>query len=1236
MSHHLDEEYSRKIMGLLLLPDLAMIKSLLLLSTFLSSGCLGFNICLEDTANGAVFEGALTACKDCHYAMDLIEDCDSLHGEDSFALNPDTGTLKLYGFLPSNYQNFSERFKRICVHVTAKSKIPVRYGLHSTRLNITLFVPKQDCSSLQTMSHDDARIFSEDRDIAVEVMWNSLVVEPCFQPGAEIVKLADYMPLSLRKSCAVSYGLQDSSKIFDLDPLTGHMIAVSTFCVSELLHAVDFTVALSCPESSILSGLYHIRLVLIGRKKPESNKLIKNLELNQANVLRDGPGSRYRRAVFNNPPSFPVRQFFQIVPEEVDPGFVFATITASDPDQGDAGRLTYSLLATKDGRSQTMFAVDPGTGVLRTTKRLDRETMAEHYFRLIARDSGKPSRTAEALLTIHVKDINDHKPVFESARYSEPVSEGIGIGTTILTVRASDEDSEVNGDIEYSILNEQEVGHIFEIDPYSGSITTKAMIDREQQEIYQLEILATDSAQDEARQTATAIVEIVVLDENDNRPQFSNALYVVDVREDIDFTRLPVIARIHASDADAGSNGVVRYSITGGNLMNTFLIDSTSGELSVAAMLDYEKMQVHRVNVRAQDNGSPPRSNTTTVIVRVLDVNDNDPKFDMPLYQESVLENIPVGKTILRLRAYDADFGAENVIEYSIKEAIEGMPIAVNNATGAVYTVAALDREHQSHYQFQVEARDHGVPARTATATVEITVRDVNDNAPVFNPSVYYEVVSEEALPGMPVVTVTAQDADENENARITYAIKSGNDLGSFNIISQMGYGLISIAQALSYKQQSRYVLVVTASDNAHNASATVFINVSDANLHRPFFVRTPYNFRIKEDAAVGSVVYNVTAVDQDSGDNARITYTMQENKEFTINPDSGEVILQQVLDREEVTGYMLTVTATDHGHPPKSDTTDIEIMVLDANDNAPKFLAPSYSGRVDEDAQIGTSILVVSAVDLDTLLNGRIRYTFDGGDSGNGDFMIDPTLGIVRTAKELDRERTAEYHLRLFAVDRGEPEHSTPVNVTIIVDDVNDNAPQFLSANILFFINENSPIGSTVGVVMATDQDQGANAEIEYTIVGGADADSFLLTSEPQNLSAVITTLTDLDFESEKKEYRISIRARSFHLFSDATVKILVQDMNDNIPQLKDFVIVFNNYKDFFHSGHVGRIPAFDPDVSDKLQYRFISGNQANLLHLDEETGFVRLDSRLNSDMATNGTLKVSVTGTVACKVIL
>ena len=483
-------------------------------------------------------------------------------------------------------------------------------------------------------------------------------------------------------------------------------------------------------------------------------------------------------------------------------------------------------------------------------------------------------------------------------------------------------------------------------------------------------------------------------------------------------------------------------------------------------------------------------------------------------------------------------------------------------------------------------------------------------------------------MPGTPVVYVTALDADEDEHARVTYTLSSGNVRGAFNIISQMGQGLITVARILNYKEQTRYILTVTASDPGNLVdTATVFINVSDANTYRPVFQDTPYTVRVEEDTRVSTSIFQVVATDLDSGDNARITYSLDENDSFQIDPTSGELSVKQPLDREKTPSYTLSVTATDHGRPVKGDTADIEITVIDVNDNDPKFLEAVYSGRVDEDAFVGTSILTVSATDEDISLNGMVRYTFEGGYSGGGDFTVDPTLGIVRTAHELDRERMSHYELRAFAVDRGTPERSASINVMITVRDVNDNAPQFQTSNIDLFIRENSPIGSIVDSILAVDPDEGLNADVKYSIVGGLDADAFSLVTE-KNQPAIITTLVEVDYESNKNIYNIIVRARSFHLFSDATITIHVQDINDNVPHLKDFVIIFNNYQDHFPTGNIGRIPAHDPDVNDELEYRFVSGNQAGLLHLDERTGYLRLDSRLNSDVPTNGTLQVSVTG--------
>jgi cadherin EGF LAG seven-pass G-type receptor 1 len=406
-----------------------------------------------------------------------------------------------------------------------------------------------------------------------------------------------------------------------------------------------------------------------------------------------------------------------------------------------------------------------------------------------------------------------------------------------------------------------------------------------------------------------------------------------------------------------------------------------------------------------------------------------------------------------------------------------------------------------------------------------------------------------------------------------------------------------------------------------------VFINISDANTYRPMFQGTPYQVHVDEDKPIGSSIYKVYATDNDVGENARITYSMDDNEAFQIDPITGEIIIKQTLNRETISGYTIAISATDHGRPAQSDSTDVEIAIDDVNDNAPRFTDPEYSGHILEDAFIGTSVLTIQARDADVGLNGRLRYTFEGGNSGAGDFRLDPVLGILRVNKELDRERVAQYELIAYAIDRGTPEQSTSVVIDIQVDDVNDNAPQFQASNLDMFIRENSPIGSTVGTVSAIDPDDGVNAEIEYSIKNDRDGEDFQLSYRPYE-AAIITTAIELDYEGARREYVITVRARSFHLFRDTTITIHVQDTNDNVPQLQDFIIIFNNYKDHFPTGEIGRIPAHDPDEYDELKYTFVSGNQANLIHLNKFTGMIRLDPRLNSDVPMNATLQVSVDG--------
>ena len=219
------------------------------------------------------------------------------------------------------------------------------------------------------------------------------------------------------------------------------------------------------------------------------------------------------------------------------------------------------------------------------------------------------------------------------------------------------------------------------------------------------------------------------------------------------------------------------------------------------------------------------------------------------------------------------------------------------------------------------------------------------------------------------------------------------------------------------------------------------------------------------------------------------------------------------------------------------------------------------------------------------------MRYVLlavDGVDAETGPFTLDATSGILRTSKLLDRETTAKYELSVAAVDRGTPELSGNAIVTVVIEDVNDSPPQFETAGagdrVRLFIAENSPVGSKAGDIVARDPDEGANAIVQYSIIGGADAESFTLVPRPESGSAELLTRIELDYESPRKRYELLVRAASPPLRTDVIVEVNVVDVNDNVPVLDDFRLVLNNFKNHFPIGPVARVPVFDADVNDQV----------------------------------------------------
>ncbi|XP_072387451.1 protocadherin-like wing polarity protein stan isoform X2 [Diabrotica undecimpunctata] len=1048
----------------------------------------------------------------------------------------------------------------------------------------------------------------------------------CLRQSQFVNSITAFLPNTISTFCSVEFHYVSDDR-FEIERSQGDLVASRDVCIVEPLWKVTILFTAICQNISVLNSEHRLKIVY------------HHQQFNDTDIAK-----RVRRELRNQSPFFEQHLYVASVLEECDPPVVVTTVKARDPENSP---ITYSMTSLLDSRTQSMFDIDQKTGVVTTKVQLDRELVDVHYFRVTAMDDSFPPRSGTTMLQINVLDANDHSPAFEMMEYDASIRESVNVGTTVITLKATDQDIGKNAEVEYSIRSisgggnslETDDNNAFKIDSKTGVITTRTLLDRETTEVYTLIIQASDLASPQsARRTSSASVVVHILDDNDNYPQFSERTYTVSLNEDINYNDNPVVAHIKATDADQGTNAAIRYAIISGNTQSQFAIDSLTGDVSLVKPLDYETIRNYRLVIRAQDGGSPARSNTTQLLINVKDINDNAPRFYTSLFQESVLENVPVGYSIVKVQAYDADEGPNAEIKYVISSrdatggSTDDLPLAVDSHTGWIYTTKELDREHQPKYMFQVIANDQGVPPQSASASVVITVQDVNDNDPVFEPKIYESVVAEDDSPGTPVATVTATDPDED--SRLHYEITNGNTRGRFAITSQNGRGLITIAQPLDYKQEKRYILTVTATDSGGRTdTATVYVNITDANNYAPVFENAPYSASVFEDVAVGTTVLVVSATDNDVGLNAQISYSLGDelndvgkDSAFTINKQTGAIVTTKPLDRETTSGYLLTVTARDGGSPPLSDTTDVEITVSDVNDNYPVFKQVAYSGSVPEDALVGTSVVQVTATDADVGLNGKIHYSLSEKDQEDGSFVIDPTSGVIRTNKGLDRESVAVYELEAYAIDRGSPTLSSSVPVSIRIDDVNDSPPAFDSDKIVLYIPENSPIGSTVGEIYAKDPDEGVNAIVQYSIIGGEDAQSFSLVTRPGSEKAELLTMIELDYESPKKKYDLIVRAASPPLRSDAHVEIVVTDVNDNAPVLKDFQVMFNNFRDFFPTGSIGKIPAYDADVSDKLHYRILSGNNANLVALNETTGQLQLSPQLNTNVPKIASMEVSV----------
>ncbi|XP_043428753.1 protocadherin-7 isoform X5 [Prionailurus bengalensis] len=562
--------------------------------------------------------------------------------------------------------------------------------------------------------------------------------------------------------------------------------------------------------------------------------------------------------------------------------------------------------------------------------------------------------------------------------------------------------------------------------------------------------------------------------------------------------------RPDAPEGGGGTNPGGRSSV-----FELQVADTPDGEkqpqLIVKGALDREQRDSYELTLRVRDGGDPPRSSQAILRVLITDVNDNSPRFEKSVYEADLAENSAPGTPILQLRAADLDVGVNGQIEYVFGAATESVRrlLRLDETSGWLSVLHRIDREEVNQLRFTVMARDRGQPPKTDKATVVLNIKDENDNVPSIEIRKIGRIplkdgvanVAEDVLVDTPIALVQVSDRDQGENGVVTctvvgdvpFQLKPASDTeGDQN---KKKYFLHTSAP-LDYETTREFNVVIVAVDSGSpslSSNNSLVVKVGDTNDNPPVFGQSVVEVYFPENNIPGERVATVLATDADSGKNAEIAYSLDSSVMgiFAIDPDSGDILVNTVLDREQTDRYEFKVNAKDKGIPVLQGSTTVIVQVADKNDNDPKFMQDVFTFYVKENLQPNSPVGMVTVMDADKGRNAEMSLYIE---ENSNIFSIENDTGTIYSTMSFDREHQTTYTFRVKAVDGGDPPRSATATVSLFVMDENDNAPTVtLPRNISYtLLPPSSNVRTVVATVLATDSDDGINADLNYSIVGG------------------------------------------------------------------------------------------------------------------------------------------------------
>lgn len=897
------------------------------------------------------------------------------------------------------------------------------------------------------------------------------------------------------------------------------------------------------------------------------------------------------------------------------------TITAVDNEDG-TGRISYSIVSGQSPNNA--FLIEPYNGTLSLRATLDYDTTPTDaqgnklgYFSLTvqASDGGNPPQTNSVPVKVNVIDQNNHSPILFPKVYQATISELAEPGTVVADVNGTDLDGGAFGKITYR-LGSGSSGN-FRVDPDTGVVTVAGEnnFDYNIRTSYDFQILATDGGAPQLNDTAN--VSVVILDANNKPPKFDKFLYRANAQE-TDPIGTPVLTT-EAQDPDSTKRLV--YSLQSfeasdknGNKLSdsdnydytqAFAIDQ-NGRITINGKLDKDIAQEISFSVKVQDVNAEKGVQTATAQVTIIIEGEPDTaiRFD-PIPVSFMNEDEVVGYRAATVTANDPQ--ATGIIYSKLEPSSEYFSVT---AGGQILLARQVDYETVvKEHQIIVKAMSTD-GLRSATATVTVSINDVNDNSPVFQRKSYYAEISETAQYPTEVVTVLATDVDSSSFGPIDYRISGGLGSEDFTLFRKDIDAVVLVAEGaqLDYNRRNLYKLDILAIDNPNvdtsfsnlrrTSTAVLTIKLIDENNHSPVFKDDSRSYVVPETADVGSEISSVQAFDDDIGENGRITYSLEANgvvnslealSLFQISPLFGTIYVATSLVGKGDKKYSLRVRARDNGNVPRTDfmTIDITVLSTEDNDGNPRWLGPPV-GHVVYAPEEETNYVVKDHggnelfFDAEARTGTNITFELSASSDSYSSFRMDSN-GRLTIVQPLDRERQESYQLLVYAQDTSSPlQIRTGRTVILELTDKNDNDATFsnpngypacgsgLSQPVIVTVEENEPVNTTIRRLSGCDPDGPGNNAVTYELYSDNEycRRGNAMSALSLNPDGRLVTRRIVDYEESTEFYMcvrirsevpasVSRRKRAFDMSAVrplqddvAYIEVRVIDQNDNGPK--------------------------------------------------------------------------------------